>query len=213
MPRNSGHLKCIYSLTHRRIWVRRLAGGVCEVCRRGFGRTRRARVRGSGDGKVVRHFSARGPRQAPTRAIRCRSPHAGKGCPGTRGIWSVYAHLLIDVYGCDDLLAACARCGGEVSAGPEGHVSRGSGDGKVVRHFSARGAPPASTRAIRCTSPAHAGRCPETRGILECIYSLTHRRIWVRRLVPTLAACARCTGEVSAGPEGHVSGGAVTGRS
>ena len=161
MPRNSGHLKCIYSLTHRRIWVRRLAGGVCEVCRRGFGRTRRARVRGSGDGKVVRHFSARGPRQAPTRAIRCRSPHAGKGCPGTRGIWSVYAHLLIDVYGCDDLLAACARCGGEVSAGPEGHVSRGSGDGKVVRHFSARGAPPASTRAIRCTSPRTRADAPK----------------------------------------------------
>ena len=28
-----------------------------------------------------------------------------------------------------------------------------------------------------------------------------------------LAACARCAGEVSAGPEGHVSGGAVTERS
>ena len=43
------------------------AGGVCEVCRRGFGRTRRARVRGSGDGKVVRHFPRTRTPPAPTR--------------------------------------------------------------------------------------------------------------------------------------------------
>ena len=83
------------------------------------------------------------------------------------------------------MLAACARCGGEVSAGPEGHVSRGSGDGKVVRHFSRTRGPASIDSSHPLHFPAHAGRCPETRGILECIYSLTHRRIWVRRLVPT----------------------------
>ena len=133
MPRNSGHLECIYSLTHRRIWVRRLV----------------------------------------------------------------------------PMLAACARCAGEVSAGPEGHVSGGAVT--EGREALPRTRAPASTDSSHPLHIPAREQMPRNSGHLECICSLTHRRIWVRRLVPTLAACARCAGEVSAGPEGHVSGGAVTG--